>query len=107
MDSGCRNSHVAMGDLEAHSAASASSRKFVTLGMFIIDDFLYLDAAGEPTGKTTPPQVRGFMPCHHLLLRCFGVQIGGGGTYASVGARIWYASLRHQKSPTRLFNAPG
>jgi hypothetical protein len=31
-------------------------RKLVTLGMFIIDEFSFLDAAGEPTGRTLSPQ---------------------------------------------------
>ncbi|KAH6915139.1 Ribokinase-like protein [Coprinopsis sp. MPI-PUGE-AT-0042] len=39
---------------------------FTTLGMFIIDDFSFADEQGNPTGK-----------------------IGGGGTYAAIGARIW------------------
>ncbi|KAK7695647.1 hypothetical protein QCA50_000283 [Cerrena zonata] len=42
-----------------------SSRKFVTLGMFIIDELVY--DAGRITRE----------------------QIGGGGTYATIGARIW------------------
>ncbi|OCH94244.1 Ribokinase-like protein [Obba rivulosa] len=45
--------------------------QLVTLGMFIIDEFEYQDEHGNPTGQTLPSQ------------------IGGGGTYASVGARIW------------------
>ncbi|KAJ6629207.1 Ribokinase-like protein [Mycena sp. CBHHK59/15] len=44
---------------------------FVTLGMFIIDEFSFLDDDGNPIPKTLAPQ------------------IGGGGTYASIGARIW------------------
>ena len=32
-------------------------RHFVTLGMFIIDDFEFLDEDGNPTGKELPPQV--------------------------------------------------
>ncbi|KZV75424.1 Ribokinase-like protein [Peniophora sp. CONT] len=54
------------------SLASALSerRAFVTLGMFIIDEFSYADAEGKPTRNRT-------------------AEIGGGGTYASVGARIW------------------
>ncbi|KIP12869.1 hypothetical protein PHLGIDRAFT_20867 [Phlebiopsis gigantea 11061_1 CR5-6] len=46
-------------------------RHLVTLGMFIIDEFAYLDEDGNPTSRTVPPQ------------------IGGGGTYALLGARIW------------------
>lgn len=45
--------------------------RFVTLGMFIIDEFQFLDEAGRATVKTLDPQ------------------IGGGGTYAIIGARIW------------------
>ncbi|KAI9001247.1 Ribokinase-like protein [Trametes punicea] len=48
-----------------------ASRDFVSLGMFIIDEFSFADENGDPTGKSLPPQ------------------IGGGGTYAAVGARIW------------------
>ncbi|KAI6106739.1 Ribokinase-like protein, partial [Pisolithus croceorrhizus] len=47
---------------------------FVTLGMFIIDEFSFADQDGKPTGKTLPSQ------------------IGGGGTYAAIGARIWLPS---------------
>ncbi|KAJ7781450.1 Ribokinase-like protein [Mycena metata] len=42
---------------------------FVTLGMFIIDEFSIITATG--TSRTLAPQ------------------IGGGGTYAAIGARIW------------------
>ncbi|KAF8639802.1 hypothetical protein AX17_001061 [Amanita inopinata Kibby_2008] len=44
---------------------------FVSLGMFIIDQFSYKDENGKSTGRALPPQ------------------IGGGGTYATIGARIW------------------
>ncbi|KAJ7507564.1 Ribokinase-like protein [Mycena galericulata] len=44
---------------------------FATLGMFIIDEFSFLDDSGKPTGRSLAPQ------------------IGGGGTYASIGARVW------------------
>ncbi|KAJ7591301.1 Ribokinase-like protein [Mycena floridula] len=47
--------------------------KFATLGMFIVDEFLYLDEQGQPTEKRLE------------------AQIGGGGTYAAVGCRIWLA----------------
>ncbi|KII95784.1 hypothetical protein PLICRDRAFT_693926 [Plicaturopsis crispa FD-325 SS-3] len=50
---------------------STTKPHFVTLGMFIIDEFTFSDEDGKPTGQTLPPQ------------------IGGGGTYANVGARIW------------------
>lgn len=56
--------------------AAAPRRHFVTLGMFIIDQFAFLDEHGAPTDKTWPDQ------------------IGGGGTYASIGARIWLAPDR-------------
>ncbi|KAJ1311012.1 hypothetical protein OPQ81_009518 [Rhizoctonia solani] len=46
-------------------------KHFVSLGLFILDEFEFLDVTGKPTGKTLPTQV------------------GGGGTYAVVGARIW------------------
>lgn len=49
----------------------ADAPDFVTLGMFIIDEFSFTDQNGKPTGKTLPSQ------------------IGGGGTYAAIGARIW------------------
>ncbi|KAF8901708.1 Ribokinase-like protein [Gymnopilus junonius] len=52
----------------------APSKSFVTLGMFIIDEFLFMDEDGQPTGRTLEPQ---------------GSRIGGGGTYAAIGARIW------------------
>ncbi|KAJ7095176.1 Ribokinase-like protein [Mycena belliarum] len=44
---------------------------FATLGMFIIDEFSILDENGNHTTRTLAPQ------------------IGGGGTYASIGARVW------------------
>ncbi|KAH9007091.1 Ribokinase-like protein [Lactarius hatsudake] len=51
----------------------SGSRKFVSLGMFIIDEFAFLDHAGNPTGRALDPQEG----------------IGGGGTYANIGARLW------------------
>ncbi|GJE84589.1 Ribokinase-like protein [Phanerochaete sordida] len=60
----------------ASTPVAPPRRHFVTLGMFIIDMFSFLDAQGAPTGKTLPPQ------------------IGGGGTYANIGARIWLAPDR-------------
>lgn len=48
---------------------------FVTLGLFIIDEFTFMDEDGRPTGRYLAPQ------------------IGGGGTYAAIGARIWYAQI--------------
>lgn len=44
---------------------------FATLGLFIIDEFSYFDDEGLPTTNILAPQ------------------IGGGGTYAAIGARIW------------------
>lgn len=32
--------------------------KFVSLGMFIVDEFHYLDENGNPTGRTQDDQVR-------------------------------------------------
>ncbi|EIW61851.1 Ribokinase-like protein [Trametes versicolor FP-101664 SS1] len=52
-------------------SSTNDTREFVSLGMFIIDEFTFVDDKGEPTGQTLPPQ------------------IGGGGTYAAIGARIW------------------
>lgn len=43
----------------------------MTLGMFIIDEFEFRDEDGKPTGKAA------------------NSQIGGGGTYAVLGARMW------------------
>ncbi|KAJ3909214.1 Ribokinase-like protein [Lentinula edodes] len=48
----------------------ACSKTFVTLGMFIIDEFSYTDLEGKSTKATT-------------------FEIGGGGTYATIGTRIW------------------
>ncbi|KAJ3723217.1 Ribokinase-like protein [Lentinula raphanica] len=48
----------------------ASTKTFVTLGMFIIDEFSYTDTEGRTT-------------------RASKSEIGGGGTYAALGARIW------------------
>ncbi|KAJ4492943.1 Ribokinase-like protein [Lentinula edodes] len=46
------------------------SKTFVTLGMFIIDEFSYTDLEGKLTKAST-------------------FEIGGGGTYAAIGSRIW------------------
>jgi len=46
---------------------------FVTLGMFIIDEFSFLDKRGHPTDRSFAPQI-------------------GGGAYTAVGARIWLPS---------------
>ncbi|KAH7887944.1 Ribokinase-like protein [Phlebopus sp. FC_14] len=50
--------------------ADSDNPDFVSLGMFIIDEFSFSDENNAPTGKTLP-------------------RIGGGGTYATIGARIW------------------
>ncbi|KAJ7499142.1 Ribokinase-like protein [Mycena latifolia] len=47
------------------------SRSSHIIGMFIIDEFSILDENGNPTAKTLAPQ------------------IGGGGTYAVIGSRLW------------------
>jgi hypothetical protein len=36
------------------------SRKFASLGLFIIDEFAFTDAAGKPTGLSLSPQERAF-----------------------------------------------
>ncbi|KAJ3485052.1 hypothetical protein NLI96_g5240 [Meripilus lineatus] len=50
---------------------SVQRRHLVTLGMFIIDEFTFLDDIKNHAGRTADPQ------------------IGGGGTYATIGARMW------------------
>ncbi|KAG8747917.1 hypothetical protein FRC10_010536 [Ceratobasidium sp. 414] len=45
------------------------AKHFVSLGLFILDEFEFLDTDGKPTGKTQ------------------AIQIGGGGTYSAIGAR--------------------
>ncbi|KAI0035582.1 Ribokinase-like protein [Vararia minispora EC-137] len=54
-------------------AATAASTKpvFATLGLFIIDEFSFSDENGNPTNEKRP------------------AEIGGGGTYAAIGARMW------------------
>ncbi|KAI0301807.1 Ribokinase-like protein [Multifurca ochricompacta] len=61
----------------------SGTRKFVSLGMFIIDEFTFLDVTGKPTGRTLSPQEDLF------FLPSLLFQIGGAGTYANIGARIW------------------
>ncbi|KAL1761399.1 Ribokinase-like protein [Schizophyllum commune] len=56
--------------------------RFVTLGMFIIDEFTYQDDEGKPLADKKGDMSHG------------GLQIGGGGTYAAVGARIWLPPSR-------------
>lgn len=43
----------------------SNPRHFVTLGMFIIDEFEFFDEVGQPTGKESASQVRG----PHLVLK--------------------------------------
>ena len=78
-----------MGDAITAVAEGSPPRKFVTLGMFIIDEFLYLDESGGPTEKSIPPQVSSANSRLSLVLNLPHHQIGGGGTYANIGARIW------------------
>ncbi|CAE6522159.1 unnamed protein product [Rhizoctonia solani] len=59
------------GDLVNSVTSYKMPKHFVSLGLFILDEFEFLDTTGKPTGKTLP------------------TQIGGGGTYAAIGARIW------------------
>ncbi|KAH9844016.1 Ribokinase-like protein [Rhodofomes roseus] len=54
-------------------AAQDRARVFVSLGMFIIDEFQFHDDDDRPTGRTLPPQE----------------SAPRGGTYAALGARIW------------------
>ncbi|KAH7344562.1 Ribokinase-like protein [Rhizoctonia solani] len=46
-------------------------KQFVSLGIFMLDEIQFLDTTGKHTEKT------------------FHTQVGGGGPYAAVGARIW------------------
>ena len=68
----------------------SSPLHFVTLGMFIIDDFSFSDENGVPTGRKVPPQERpSFLRLYDLRLNPgITLQIGGG-TYTAIGARIW------------------
>ncbi|KAG8218408.1 Ribokinase-like protein [Butyriboletus roseoflavus] len=50
---------------------SSTPLLFVSVGLFIIDEFAFADSDGTPIQKSFPNQ------------------IGGGGTYATIGARIW------------------
>ncbi|KAG8795133.1 hypothetical protein FRC12_017635 [Ceratobasidium sp. 428] len=50
--------------------AAQRAKHLVSLGLFILDEFEFLDAEGRPTGKTQATQI-------------------GGGTYTAIGARIW------------------
>ncbi|TBU48442.1 Ribokinase-like protein [Dichomitus squalens] len=72
---------------------STSRRHFVSLGMFIIDEFSFADEDGNPTGKTLAPQASpSYEPClcaRSPIQLIPYLQIGGGGTYAVIGARMW------------------
>ncbi|PPQ95513.1 hypothetical protein CVT26_008541 [Gymnopilus dilepis] len=46
----------------------ASPKSFVTLGMFIIDEFLYMDENGLPTGRTLEPQGSAAVPLDPMNL---------------------------------------
>ena len=39
-------------------ASTIMAKDFATLGMFIVDEFTYLDADGNPTEVTMEPQAR-------------------------------------------------
>lgn len=68
------------------------SRDLVTLGLFIIDEFKYLDENGEPTGRSAPPSVRFSLQPSLSSTRTHNshdFKIGGGGTFAAIGARLW------------------
>ncbi|KAI0763271.1 Ribokinase-like protein [Irpex lacteus] len=62
-----------------------NKRHLVTLGMFIIDEFSYFNEDGTPTGRASSSQAS--LP--FISEVCTEGEIGGGGTYANVGARIW------------------
>jgi len=59
--------------LPMEDTLSDDSVAFVTLSMFIIDEFSFLDEQGHTTGRSFPPQI-------------------GGGAYTAIGARIWLPS---------------
>ncbi|KZT72640.1 Ribokinase-like protein [Daedalea quercina L-15889] len=63
-------------------AAVHHPRVFTTLGMFIIDEFQFHDEEDRPTGRSLPAQESSKSDA------CI-IHIGGGGTYAAIGARIW------------------
>ena len=46
------------------------SRKFVSLGLFIIDEFAFADAAGKPNGLSLSPQESVFSSPVHPRLIC-------------------------------------
>ena len=56
-------------------ASETSTRDFVSLGMFIIDEFSFADENGNPTGKTQAAQVspRILMTTHTILRTPLGM----------------------------------
>ena len=59
---------------------------FTTLGMFIINEFAFLDDAGAPSlPRDVPPPC----PCLPCPTCSPPLQIGGGSTYTALGARLW------------------
>jgi len=49
--------HHRLDSLRCPSLSLMAPPSFVTLGMFIIDDFEFLDESGQATGKEVAPQV--------------------------------------------------
>lgn len=64
-----RSASVSIHRHRHHSATMSGSRKFVSLGMFIIDEVAFADAAGKPTDQSIPPQGGPFLPVSCALLR--------------------------------------
>ncbi|KAF8742078.1 pfkB family carbohydrate kinase, partial [Rhizoctonia solani] len=62
-------------------------KHLVSLGLFILDEFDFLDATGKPTGKIIPVQI-------------------GGGTYTAIGARIWLPASKIGQIVDRGFDFP-
>jgi hypothetical protein len=62
-DKGITGDEPAMTDTTRLSSTAISTmsttRKFVSLGMFIIDEFAFADAAGKPNGRSLSPQESG------------------------------------------------
>jgi hypothetical protein len=47
----------------------SEARKLVTLGLFIIDEFAFLDTTGKPTGRRLSPQEEYTSLIGHVLAR--------------------------------------
>ncbi|CEL58137.1 putative protein C16C9,01c OS=Schizosaccharomyces pombe (strain 972 / ATCC 24843) GN=SPAC16C9.01c PE=4 SV=1 [Rhizoctonia solani AG-1 IB] len=62
-------------------------KHLVSLGLFILDEFEFLDTTGKPTGKTHPTQI-------------------GGGSYTAIGARIWLPASEIGQIVDRGFDFP-